>query len=451
MMERIVILGAGESGVGAALLAAHRGHQVMVSDAGSISEPRKELLSKAGIPFEEGTHSAGLFDRVDLVIKSPGIPYSLPMIQDLLTRDVPVVDELEFASSFSHGNIVAITGTNGKTTTTLLTFHLLKEAGLDVGLAGNVGKSWAGQLVQRDHAWWVLETSSFQIEGFRKLKPKVAILLNITPDHLDRYGYQLDAYAEAKFKLMDAMDREDHFIYFNEQDIIRNRVEAWENSKHRYPIAWDATYSASHFVQEDLLHIVHGNETLRFDLSETNLRGKHNQINALAAIQAALIAGLTETQIRHGLQTFVNAPHRMEGVGTVDGIRFINDSKGTNVDATAYALAAYKEPLIWIAGGVDKGNDYSVLIPLVKDRVKHLICLGKDNEKLKNAFGGVIPRISETKSIEEAIGLAVDFGQSGDLALLSPACASFDLFKNYEDRGDQFRKAVKRMGERRQL
>ncbi|WP_209332080.1 UDP-N-acetylmuramoyl-L-alanine--D-glutamate ligase [Lunatimonas salinarum] len=451
MMERIVILGAGESGVGAALLAAHRGYPVMVSDAGTISEPRKKLLSEAGIPFEEGGHSAGLFDQVDRVIKSPGIPYSLPMIQELQRKDVPVVDELEFASSFSCGKVIAITGTNGKTTTTLLTYHLLKEAGLDVGLAGNVGKSWAGQLVHGDHDWWVLETSSFQIEGFRTLKPKVAILLNITPDHLDRYGYQLDAYAEAKFKLVDTMGREDHFIYFNEQDIIRNRAESWESSIHRYPIAWDPTYSTSHFVQDELLHIIQEGKTVHIDLAETNLRGKHNQINALAAIQAALIAGLSEAQIRRGLETFVNAPHRMEAVGTVQGIRFVNDSKGTNVDATAYALSAYSEPLIWIAGGVDKGNDYSVLLPLVKDRVKHLICLGKDSEKLKKAFGGVVPRISETQSMDEAINLAVAHGQRGDLALLSPACASFDLFKNYEDRGDQFRTAVKRMEERRPL
>lgn len=448
-MGKIVILGAGESGVGAALLAAKQGYQVMVSDAGSIAQPRKNLLLQAGIPFEEGKHSSDLFNEAQIVIKSPGIPYSLPMIQTLQANQIPVIDELEFAYNYSKGKVIAITGTNGKTTTTLLTHHLLKEAGLDVGLAGNVGQSWAGQLVDRDHAWWVLEVSSFQIEGFRHLKPRVAILLNITPDHLDRYGYQMDAYAEAKFKLMDTMDLNDHVIYFNEQDIIRQRVASWESRINRIPIAWDSAFSPSHFVSEDLLHINWKGESMVFNLAETNLRGRHNQINALAAIQAALIAGLGQDEIRKGLQTFINAPHRMEAVGTINGIRFINDSKGTNVDASAYALAAYQEPLIWIAGGVDKGNDYSELIPLVDKHVKHLICLGKNNEKLKKAFEGIVPGISETQSMEEAVSLAIEHGTNGDVVLLSPACASFDLFKNYEDRGDQFRAAVKRLAERR--
>ncbi|WP_035805746.1 UDP-N-acetylmuramoyl-L-alanine--D-glutamate ligase [Lunatimonas lonarensis] len=446
---KIVILGAGESGVGAALLAAKQGYHVMVSDSGSIALPRKTLLSQAGIRYEEGKHSSDLFEDVDVVVKSPGIPYSLPMIQSLMANQVPVIDELEFASSYSRGKIIAITGTNGKTTTTLLTHHLLKKGGKDVGLAGNVGQSWAGQLVDQDHTWWVLEVSSFQIEGFRTLKPSVAILLNITPDHLDRYGYQMGAYAEAKFKLMDSMDLHDHVIYFNEQDIIRQRVASWESRINRIPIAWDAAYSPSHFVTDDMLHITWQDDNMVFDLSETNLRGKHNQINALAAIQAALIAGVGEEQVREGLRSFVNAPHRMEAVGTFNGIRFINDSKGTNVDATAYALAAYKEPLIWIAGGVDKGNDYNELIPLVKGHVSHLICLGKDNEKLKKAFEDIVPRISETQSVEEAISLALTYANSGETALLSPACASFDLFKNYEDRGDQFRAAVNRLAERR--
>lgn len=447
-MKKTVILGAGESGLGAALLALSQGHKVFVSDAGNIAQDRKRLLTDHGIPFEEKAHSWEQLSDADTVVKSPGIPFSLPLIANLVTKGIPVIDELEFSATYSRGKVIAITGTNGKTTTTLLTYHLLKSAGLDVGLAGNVGKSWAGQLVAGDHDWWVIEVSSFQIEGFKTLKPKIAVLLNITPDHLDRYGYEIANYAAAKFKLLDNMDESDHLIYFSEQEIIREHVDKTSRRFNQYPVAWSNALSPTLFAEDNALHIEWAGKTIYIQDSETTLRGEHNKINSLCAIQAALLAGVTEPQIRDALKSFVNAAHRMEDVGTVSGIRFINDSKGTNVDATKYALEAYKEPLIWIAGGVDKGNDYQVLFPLVENHVKHLICLGKDNEKLKAAFKGIIPSISETVSLKEAVEIALDRGDPGDVTLLSPACASFDLFKNYEDRGDQFRIEVKHLKER---
>jgi len=442
MIKKVAILGAGESGVGAAFLALAKGYKVFVSDAGGISAPRKQQLTAAHIRFEEFGHVSGEILEADEIIKSPGIPYSTPLIQTLIIEGIPVIDELEFAYRHTRGQVIAITGTNGKTTTTMLTYHLLKTAGLDVGMGGNVGKSWAGQLAEGDHDWWVLEVSSFQIEGFNQLKPKVAVLLNITPDHLDRYGYKFETYAATKFKLAYPMDEGGHFIYFQEDDTIRESLQNKSIRATHYPVAQAATNAPGLHVAKGSLSI-HWNE-IEFQVrpEEMTLQGDHNKINALCAIQAALLAGASESAIKSGLATFQNAPHRMEPVATIQGVQFINDSKGTNVDATKYALSAYGKSIIWIAGGVDKGNDYEALLPLVKGHVKGLICLGKDNEKLKKAFRGEISQITETQSIQEAVETGLRWSESGDMVLLSPACASFDLFKNYEDRGDQFKAAV---------
>lgn len=448
MMEKVVILGAGESGIGAALLALAKGYKVFVSDAGGISARRKQQLTAANIPFEEFGHTPGEIFDADKVIKSPGIPYSNPIVQTLADNGTPVIDELEFAYHYTRGHVIAITGTNGKTTTTLLTYHLLKTAGLDVGIGGNVGQSWAGQLATGDHEWWVLEVSSFQIEGFVEFKPEVAVLLNITPDHLDRYGYKFDAYAATKFKLTNNQKAQDHFIYFQEDATIQATLQHKSIPSIHYPVCQAANQDAALIVETDWISIKWKDLDFRILTAEMTLQGDHNKINALCAIQAALLAGASESAIKTGLATFQNASHRMEPVANIQGVQFVNDSKGTNIDATKYALSAYKQPIIWIAGGVDKGNDYEELLPLVKGHVKGLICLGKDNDKLRRAFKGEVPEITETQSIQAAVQTGLKWGVAGDLVLLSPACASFDLFKNYEDRGDQFKAAVHSLKEK---
>ncbi|WP_194776542.1 UDP-N-acetylmuramoyl-L-alanine--D-glutamate ligase [Pararhodonellum marinum] len=445
MNKRIVILGAGESGIGAALLAHKMGHEVFVSDAGNISEERKALLQKADISFEEGQHSTNLILNAAEVIKSPGIPEKTKIVKLLKEAGIPIIDELEFGFRYSKGKILAITGTNGKTTTTLLTYHLMKTAGLDVGLAGNVGQSWAMQLTERDHEWWVLEVSSFQIDGFRTFKPFVAILTNITPDHLDRYGYYFYNYIHAKLNLLANMDEEDHLIYYADDHNIQQGLEDLEPNIQMHGVSLkEKTDTFSHDAGDRL---VLGNAGKGISLPKESivLKGAHNMINVMCAAQAALLAGVSEVDLLIGLGNFENAPHRMEVVEEANGVTFINDSKGTNVDATSYALEAYSQPILWIAGGVDKGNNYEKLMASIAGKVKALICLGKDNEKLKKAFEGRIPLIMETQVLQEAVEWAWNQAKPGDLVLLSPACASFDLFKNYEDRGDQFKKAVRRI------
>jgi UDP-N-acetylmuramoylalanine--D-glutamate ligase len=446
-MKKIAIIGAGESGFGAALLAHAKAHEVFVSDAGNILDERKAILSQKGIPYEEQGHSLEKLLQAEEVIKSPGIAYSQPVIQEIVQAGIPVIDELEFASRYTRGKIIAITGTNGKTTTSLLTYHLMKSTGLDVGLAGNVGQSWAGQLVKEDHDWWVLEVSSFQIEGFRAFKPEIAVLLNITPDHLDRYQQNLDEYIATKMRLTDHMDENGHFIYFGEDDHIKSGLEKMKGAPKKYAVRSDQKESDGFYFNNEALHLDADGEHWSWSAEEMTLKGRHNMINSLCAILAVKLAGGKEDGIGKGLRSFKNAPHRLEYSGEIRGIRFINDSKGTNVDATAYALATFSQPIIWIAGGVDKGNDYAVLFPLVKGRVKALVCLGKDNGKLKAAFEGLVPEIIETEKMAEAVGQSLNLGKSGDVVLLSPACASFDLFKNYEDRGNQFKAAVEGLKE----
>jgi UDP-N-acetylmuramoylalanine--D-glutamate ligase len=438
----IAILGAGESGVGSAVLAYQKGYAVWVSDAGSISDSRKTTLKEWGIEFEEGVHSENLILAADEIIKSPGIPPTAPIVKKALEQGIPVIDELEFASRFSNGKIIAITGTNGKTTTTLLTYHLMKKAGLDVGMAGNVGESWAGQLVNGDHAWWVLEVSSFQIDGFKSLKPKIAVLTNITPDHLDRYAYNLDNYIASKISLFKNMNEEDAAIYFADDLNIQVGLGNINLQATTFPVMLTKPIERGGYFNGDEIQLGILGKKIKINSSEIAIQGKHNMLNTMFAVLAATLAGAKEKVIREGLVDFKNVAHRMENVANINGVSFVNDSKGTNVDATAYALDSYSSPLIWIAGGVDKGNDYKVLLPIVQNKVKILICLGKNNEKLRETFEGTIPVIKETQSIDEAVSWGLDMGEKGDVVLLSPACASFDLFKNYEDRGNQFKSAV---------
>jgi UDP-N-acetylmuramoylalanine--D-glutamate ligase len=445
MRKRVSILGAGESGIGAALLAGRQGYAVWLSDAGAISAARKEILEKAAIAFEEGGHSLENILDADEIIKSPGIPPSNPVVKAAIEKGIPVIDELEFAYRFSKGQVIAVTGTNGKTTTAMLTFHLLKKGGFDVGLAGNVGKSWAGQLVERDHDWWVLETSSFQIDGFINFRPVIAMLTNITPDHLDRYDYQLDNYILSKMSLFKNMDNNQAAI-LNADDVLSRKGLAFRPlSSVNYPVSLHTVQPKGGYYDGLKLELKAKGKSIEIPIDQIILKGKHNILNSMMAGLGAILAGVEEKAIRDGLQDFKNAAHRMEPVETIRGVSFINDSKGTNVDATAYALDSFQQPLIWIAGGVDKGNDYSILAPLVTGRVKILICLGKDNEKLKTAFEGKIDRIKETKDIAQAVGWGLEYGEEGDLVLLSPACASFDLFRNYEDRGEQFKAAVNQL------
>ena len=444
-MKKISIIGAGESGIGAALLAQRLGYQVFVSDSGIVSDNRKIQLAEKEIDFEEGGHTVERILEGELLIKSPGIPFEAALIRQAMEAGIPVIDELEFASRHSKGKVIAITGTNGKTTTTLLTYHLLKKAGLDVGLAGNVGQSWAAQLVEGDHDWWVLEVSSFQIDGFKTLKPDIAIIMNITPDHLDRYGYNLDNYIQSKMNLLNNMTAEGHVIYYLEDQNIQKGLNKAATKAQPHPVSLKELAAGGGYFDRTQIRLADSKGEFVVLKEEIVLSGDHNMLNVMSAVHAAMIAGADEVEIRSGLKDFKNAAHRMEKAGEINGVQYINDSKGTNVDATAYALAAYPAPLIWIAGGVDKGNDYTQLYPSVQRHVKLLICLGKDNAKLKAAFGGMIPEIVETQDIKEAVRLAQAAGQAGDVVLLSPACASFDLFKNYEDRGEQFKEAVKEL------
>lgn len=448
-MKQIAILGAGESGFGAALLAKREGYGVWVSDSGMISSERKNALQEAGIGFEEGGHDESKILASDLIIKSPGIPTKAPLVKKAMEEAIPVIDELEFAYRFSAGKVIAITGTNGKTTTTLLTYHLLKEAGYDVGLAGNVGQSWAGQLVNQDHDWWVIEVSSFQIDGFQTFKPTIGILTNITPDHLDRYEYKIENYILSKMGLFKNMTSREKAIMFLEDSLTQKGLEMRKPKSELYWISLADKQAKGGFSDLETLEIAVNDKSVKIPGSVLPIKGSHNILNALCAGIAATLVGLSEGQLIQGYSTFKNAPHRMELIRQIDGVRFINDSKGTNVEATFYALASFVEPMIWIAGGVDKGNDYSVLNDLVDNgKVKVLICLGTDNEKLKKAFSGIIPEIKETQDIREAVTWGQKLAENGEVVLLSPACASFDLFKNYEDRGAQFRSAVLELKEK---
>lgn len=445
MQQKIVILGAGESGTGAALLAHRKGFAVFVSDKGSIGDKYRSVLEAEGIAYEEGRHTAAKVLEADEVIKSPGIPEKAEMVQQLIAQGTPVIDELEFASRYTSSRFIAITGTNGKTTTTLLTYHLLKEAGLKVGLAGNVGFSLARLIAEGEQFdWVVLEVSSFQIDGFRKFRPDVAVLLNITPDHLDRYNYQLENYIHSKFRLTENLREEDAFIYNAEDPVLKDALPNYSVSARQLPVGSGPAKSYGAQIEEKGLQIKTASGTLQISLESLPLKGRHNSLNIACAALAALEAGVSSGKLPELLQSFENAPHRMQPVATIEGATYINDSKATNVDAVFYALEAMQRPVVWIAGGIDKGNDYSQLAE-VAGRVKVLICLGKDNRPLREAFSELVPLILDATGMQEAVNMAKEVAEEGDVVLLSPACASFDLFRNYEDRGEQFIRFTKEL------
>ena len=447
----IVILGAAESGVGAALLAQAKGHPVFVSDRGPIQPEYKAQLIQAGIEFEENQHTLERILAAAEVIKSPGIPEKAPVIQALRAKNIPVISEIEFAGRYTKAKCICITGTNGKTTTTLLIHHLLKEAGLSVGLAGNVGFSLAEQVIADKYDYYVVELSSFQLDDTYDFQPWIAILLNITPDHLDRYGYSLESYAQAKLRIARNLDGAGSFIY-NADDEVTGRYfqSAFLQTRqlpfslhYRPDIHLAGYYTAEATLCTNLTPGLNENSGVELSTANSPLIGQHNRQNTLAAVLAARVAGLSPEQIERGLATFQNADHRLQLVAEIDGVRFINDSKATNVEAAWYALDGIRQPIVWIAGGTDKGNDYSSLLGPAATRVKALICLGVDNAKLRTAFDGIVPHVEETQSMADAVARAAALAAPGDVVLLSPCCASFDLFKNYEDRGRQFAEAVR--------
>jgi UDP-N-acetylmuramoylalanine--D-glutamate ligase len=443
MKERVVILGAGESGTGAALLAKAKGMEVFVSDQGQLKENFKIELKQHNIEFEEGLHTEAKILNATLIIKSPGIPEKAEIIKKVKSAHIPMIDEIEFAFRYiGSSKVVAITGTNGKTTTTLLTYHLMKEAGVNVALGGNVGFSMARQVATNTFEWYVLEMSSFQLDGTMEFKPDIAVLLNITPDHLDRYEYNMQNYVNSKFQLVKNMEPQQHFIYYADDRVIESDLKSRTIVPQRIPVSLRA--SSDSIVKYNGAKMTFHLKGQSFEIaqSDTTLKGPHNLINTMAAVSAVHLSGVKLEKIMEGLKTFKNAPHRLEPVGVIKGVEFINDSKATNVDSVVYALGSYDKPLVWIAGGIDKGNDYNLIKEEVKRKVKALICLGKDNDKLKKAFGEVVPQIQETQSVKELVRMALKASKEGDIVLLSPACASFDLFKNYEDRGNQFREAV---------
>ncbi|HPT13215.1 MAG TPA: UDP-N-acetylmuramoyl-L-alanine--D-glutamate ligase [Bacteroidales bacterium] len=444
MSHKIAILGAGESGVGAAILAQKKGMETFLSDSGKIKEKYAQVLSNTGIAYEEGKHSADRILGADEIVKSPGIPETAPLIKQAVAKGIPVISEIEFAARYTSAKKICITGSNGKTTTTLLTYHILKNAGLNVGLAGNVGKSFAQQVAENDFDWYVLEISSFQLDNMYDFKAEIAILTNITPDHLDRYNHDFSLYTDSKFRIIRNQTGNDAFICNLDDEVTAAELTRRKISARQYPFSYAYIPGVSTaFVNENKLTITINNDPFTMTLEELALQGRHNIYNSMAASIAARLTDIRKESIKQSLSDFQNVEHRLEHVARIHGIEFINDSKATNVNSTWFALESIDKPAIWIAGGVDKGNDYSKLFDLVKEKVKALICLGVDNTPIIEAFADKVGAIYETRSAEQAVMQAYTIAKTGDVVLLSPACASFDLFENYEDRGEQFKKAVR--------
>jgi len=444
-MGRLVILGGGESGVGTAILGKQKGFEVFVSDKGEIQEKYKEVLEHFEIEWESGEHTEAKILNADLVMKSPGIPDSVPLVKALVEKGVPVISEIEFASKYTDASLIGITGSNGKTTTTMLTYHLLKNGGLNVGMAGNIGDSYAKMVAEKDFDHYVLEISSFQLDGIVDFKPHIAMITNITPDHLDRYEYKFENYIVSKCRIAMNQDANDYLIYDADDEVIREALKKHPIQSKLVPFSVKQKLEEGAWLEDKTIKIKLEHKTLEMSEDILALEGQHNVKNTMAASMAAMLVKVRKEAIRDSIQSFQGVPHRLEKVLKINHVEYINDSKATNVNATYYALDGIKKPIVWIVGGVDKGNDYAELMPLVREKVKAIVCLGADNSKLIDAFGNVIDLMVETYSMQEAVKVAYKIAERGDAVLLSPACASFDLFKNYEDRGDQFKNAVKNL------
>ena len=439
----LVILGAGESGVGAAILAKAKGWRVFVSDGASIKPYFQEELGSHGVEFEAEQHTMDKILAADLLIKSPGIPEKTALMQAIRAKGIKVISEIEFAGYYSSAKHICITGSNGKTTTTMWCYHILKKAGLNVGLAGNVGQSFAKQVATAHYDYYVLELSSFQLDDMYDFRADIAILTNITPDHLDRYNYQMENYVRAKFRILQNQTAADFFIYNADDATITSQLKQFQTTTQLLPFSMNVAQNPGGFADQKQLYININKQQLTMSIHELALKGKHNTQNALAAGIAARLVEIRTDIVRESLQDFVNVEHRMEFVAKVNGIEFINDSKATNINAAWFALESMEKPTVWIVGGVDKGNDYSELFELATQKVKAIVCLGLDNQKIIEAFKDKVEVIVEAKSANEAVSFAYQLAGKDDAVLLSPACASFDLFSSYEDRGQQFKQAVR--------
>lgn len=444
---RLVVLGGGESGVGTAILGKEKGYDVFVSDFGKIKDKYKEVLISNGIDWEEEKHTEDLILNADVVMKSPGIPEKKSAIViKLIEKGIPVISEIEFAAPFTKAVTIGITGSNGKTTTTMLTYHLLKSAGLNVGLGGNIGKSFAWQVAEDLYDSYVLELSSFQLDGIIDYKPHIAIITNISPDHLDRYDYKYEKYIASKFRITMNQTEEDYLIYDADDEAIAEWLKNNKTKAKLIPFSLTKTIEMGAFIKEKTMEINSINEEeFKMDTETMALEGKHNMKNAMAATSVAKLMKIRNATIRESLSNFQGVEHRLEKVLKIQNVQYINDSKATNVNATFFALDSMNNPTVWIVGGVDKGNDYNELMAMVREKVKAIICLGLDNKKIIDAFGNVVDMMIEVNNMEDAVKMAQRLSEKGDTVLLSPACASFDLFENYEDRGNQFKQAVKHL------
>jgi UDP-N-acetylmuramoylalanine--D-glutamate ligase len=441
-MQRLVILGGGESGVGTAILGQKKGYEVFVSDFGAITQKYKDVLTKYQIDWEDGGHTPDKILSADLVMKSPGIPDKAPIVKQLREKGIRVISEIEFAGQYTDATIVGITGSNGKTTTTMLTHHLLKEGGLNVGLGGNIGKSFAWQVAESDHDVYVLELSSFQLDGIETFRPHIAVITNISPDHLDRYDYQYENYIASKFRITMNQTDKDYLIVEADDEATQNWLKNNKINAELIPFSLTQTFEKGAYLKQNTMEININEEEFIMETGQVSLEGKHNLKNAMAAASVARLMGIRKATIRESLSNFQGVEHRLEKVLKIQNVQYINDSKATNVNATFFALESMTAPTVWIVGGVDKGNDYHELMPLVNEKVKAIICLGVDNSKIIDAFGNVVDMMVEVDNMTDAVRTAQRLAEKGDTVLLSPACASFDLFESYEDRGRQFKQAV---------
>ncbi len=444
-MKNLVVLGSGESGIGTAILGKQKGFNVFVSDKGTIVDKYKKVLLHHNIDFEENKHTESKIFAADLVMKSPGIPDNLKLIQELISKEIKVVSEIEFASKYSNATIVGITGSNGKTTTTMLAHFVLKKMGLNVGVGGNIGDSFAAQIAENKHDSYVLELSSFQLDGIEDFNSHIAIITNITPDHLDRYEYDFDKYIASKFRIVKNQTENDFLIYDADDEAIQNWLSNNKIKSKLVPFSIEKELQYGAFLREDKIIMKLKTEDVLMNVSELTLQGKHNTKNAMAASLVARLLKARKETIAESLSDFEGVEHRLENVQKINGVQYVNDSKATNVNAAFYALECMDSPTVWIVGGVDKGNDYSDLMPLVREKVKAIICLGLDNQKIIDTFGNVVDVLVETAGAEEAVKVAYKLAKKGDTVLLSPACASFDLFDSYEDRGAKFKQAIKNL------
>lgn len=444
-MAFLVVLGGGESGVGTAILGKQKGYEVFVSDKGKIKEKYKNVLEHFGIDWEESKHTEDKLLKADLVMKSPGISDTVPLVKTMVEKGIPVISEIEFASRYTDAKIIGITGSNGKTTTTMLTYHILKNGGLNVGMAGNIGDSFAKMVAEKSFDYYVLEISSFQLDGIQDFRPHISVLTNITPDHLDRYEYKFENYIASKFLITKNQDSADYFIYDQDDEVIGSWLSEHPIKSKLLPFSVKRTLKEGASLDKNEIKITTQEYTIKMMTDSLALEGQHNLKNTMAAAMVAKLVGIRKETIRECISNFQGAPHRLEKVLKIHHVQYINDSKATNVNATYYALESVKTPVVWIVGGVDKGNEYKELMPLVREKVKAIICLGVDNEKIKETFGNVVDLLVETFAMEEAVKVAYKIAERGDTVLLSPACSSFDLFQNYEDRGNQFKNCVKNL------